>query len=277
METLTKNEYLHNGNSIIYKELWNKLYMNPLNHKYVKPIGGFWSTKYYESFSEWMDFLYYSRPEMYWQAKYKNNLIFKLNDETKILKLEDKNDYKNLKDSGFTKKLDRPIEMPNYFNYDTIYEIPDYYKIEELYDAIYVNPGADISLKTFAVNTMLVTNPNAIDYFKTIDLTFEEDQDVHISYMTVNSIGKKQKIKEVTEKYNKLVELIKKDFIKHLAQATNEEELISILEHLKNKYINNNNDIDYLCNGIVKYQIIYSIIHNLQVEHKDDIKKLIKK
>lgn len=277
MDNLVSDEYLHNGNSIIYKELWNKIYMNPINlkHDYAKPVGGFWTVKFYESFSEWMDFLLRRRPEMYYDAKTKDNLLLKLKDTSKILRIMDKNDFKNLKDSNLTVKLDTPIKKANLFDFVIIDELPNYEKLEEIYDAIYVNPMADISLNTFAVSTMLIMNPNAIDYFKTVKLSFEEEYDT--PYMSIESIGRPQKIKDVTDNYIKLYELIKKDFISSIDRMSNIDELHNIKSMIEDKYMFDNTIDNLIRHGIKKIDIINSILHNLQVEYKDDIKKLLKK
>ena len=275
MEELLKHEYLHNGNDIIYKELWNRLYMNPMNHNYIKPVGGLWSVRYNENFSEWMDFLFERRPEMYECAKYKNNLLFRLKELSKILIINNENDYKNLKDSGLVIKLDKPIKKLNMYNYDIIEEIPNYDKIQELYDALYVNPFADKSLRTYAVNTMLVINPDAIDYFRTINISFEENTD--ICYLTVNSIEEPQKIQEVSKDYFILLSILKNAFLKDFNKVKNTEELSRLIKLLEKEYTIDTSIDNLIRTGINKIDIIRSILYNIQVEHKDIIKKLIKK
>ena len=272
MENLLDKEYLHNGTDIIYKELWNKIYMNPENSNYAKPVGGFWTVEYNETFSEWIDFLYDRKRSMYYDAVNKKNLILKLKDKSKILTIKDKNDYKNLLNSGLIMKLDTPIKQANIFGYDIIEEIPDYYKIEELYDALYVTPYGDTSLNTFAVNTMLILNPDAIDYFKRIEFLYTTEDD--ICSMEVKTIGKKEKIKQITDNYYKLFNLIENEFINKIKSSKD----LNTIRNILIKEFNSNDKIDLLIrNGIEKTIIIRSIIHNIETKHKDEIKRLIKK
>ena len=274
MNNLLDNEYLHNGTSIIYKELWSKIRMLPLDSQYIKPIGGFWTIPYYQNYSEWIDYLFYHKKEEYYEAIKNDNLLIKLNNNSKLLTISDSNDFKNLRDSKLTLKLNTPIHILNYFDYVNIYEIPDYEKISELYDAVYVKPCSDQSLLPYSVSTMLITNPNAIDYFKPIKIDYyEEDASI---YSTVKSIGEPQKIQDLEENYIRLVEIIKNDLLKMI--TSNNKVCIDELETtLKNKYINNEDTMNLIRKDIDKLHAIRTIINNLMVDIKKEEKKLLKK
>ena len=272
MENLLDKEYLHNGTDIIYKELWNKIYMNPANGNYTKPIGGFWTVPFYECYSEWLDYLYTHDKSMYYNALIKNNLIVKLKNNTKILIIDNENDFKNLKDSNLTIKLNQPIPILKFYDYVNIDEIPDYEKLADLYDAVYVNHNSDDALFLFSVKTMLIINPNSILYYKPVSLTNDEEGE-----MEILSIGKEETIKPLNRDYYELVSLIKKDFEPLINSITSLDDLKRIKELIHNKYFNNNY-LEYLKGENISISdVVKVIINNIEVDNKDIIRKQLKK
>ena len=95
--------------------------------------------------------------------------------------------------------------------------------------------------------------------------------------MTVNSIGEPQKIQEVSKDYYKLLNILKTDFVDKVKEVKCLEELSSLIKALEKKYTLDTSIDNLIRHGINKKDIIPSILHNLQVEHKNEIKRLIKK
>lgn len=271
MIDLLNQEYVHNGTNIIYKELWNKIYMNPENTGYLKPTGGLWTSHYtIDNLSDWLEYLKDYKQEMFEFALNKNNILLKLKKDTKLLTILNENDYKNLKDSNLTIKLDVPVTILAYYNYYTVTEIPDYEKLAYIYDAIYVNPHADISLYNYSIHTMLIINPDSINYFKQIDSYYDKKE----KRVIAKNIGNQEKILNIMESYTKLVNIIKKDFYKKLESKSTLKEL---RKDLLENYMRSS-DIDYLIQKeIPKYNILKTIIHNLEADYNKDTKKLLKK
>ena len=276
MNTLLDKEYVHNGTSVIYKELWNKIYMNPANtnYGYIKPTGGFWTSNYSsDNLSSWLEYLLDECPDMLEEALLKDNIILKLYSNSKLLTIENKNDFMNLRDSNLTTKLNKPSKILYQYDYTYINEILDYEKIAQLYDAIYVNPYADKSLYNYSVPTMLIMNPNIIEYFKKVNAYYDETQ----KRIIVNNIGKPELISNVDESYYKLVNVIKSEFNKLVNNIKTINDLAMVKNELQNKFINSK-DIDFLINkNLSKKDIIDTILHNLEVDNSNLVKRLIKK
>ena len=276
MNTLLDKEYVHNGTSVIYKELWNKIYMNPANtnYGYIKPTGGFWTSNYSsDNLSLWLEYLLDECPDMLEEALLKDNIILKLYSNSKLLTVENKNDFMNLRDSNLTTKLNKPSKILYQYDYEYINEILDYEKIAQLYDAIYVNPYADKSLYNYSVPTMLIMNPNIIEYFKKVNAYYDETQ----KRIIVNNIGKPELISNVDESYYKLVNVIKSEFNKLVNNIKTINDLAMVKNELQNKFINSK-DIDFLINkNLSKKDIIDTILHNLEVDNSNFVKRLIKK
>ena len=265
MDKLLEKEYAHNGNNKISRELWHDLYINP--HEFsIKPTGGLWTSEYNkDTFSGWFEYLIEDNPDLLEEAIEKNNILLKLSNKTKLLKIIDKNDFKNLKDSGFTTKIN--------FESADFNEILDYKKIKELYDAIYVIPWADKSLYNYSVNTMLIINPNIIEYYKIVHAYYNNDK----KRIIVNSIGDKEYLDDINENYYKLVKTIDSVYKELYYKTITTSDLRKIRDTIFNIFIYDNSIDPLIKKELYKSEVIYSIIHNLEAKYNDNSKKLIKK
>jgi len=236
MSKLLENEYFHFGTDNIYKELWLNLQMRHLNDSYTKPIGGLWASNLdNEYISDWLRYVAIKEPHNFdIIVGNKPSCILKFKENAKFLKIENQNDYKNLKDSGFIIELDTPIILNKNYIPTTITEIPNYEKIAEYYDLIYINAFIQDCFKQFRVNTMLATNPDSIEYYKSIDAYYTAHE--------ILSISEKKHIQEPNKEYYEFLKYVRSLFIN--IEAKTYEEFIykldklkkSILEDLKNNY-----------------------------------------
>ena len=237
MENLLKKEYLHLGTDHIYKELWQNIQMDQI-YPLSKPYGGIWAS--HTRFDD------------------KENIRF--------LQVNDSNDFKNLKESGFTKSVTSKLIDLNY----NVEDIPYYEKISEFYDLLYVNPNANPSLKKYCFNTMLALNPDAIEYYKSVMLDIEKQ--------TIIKYEEKKKLTEPTQKYYDLVKYINGSF-KNIGFSGNYQEYILKLNSYKKeltKIIKNNIDDKYL-NDVKTNTLIDTIIQNSYREKYLEKQKILLK
>ena len=149
MENLLKKEYLHLGTDHIYKELWQNIQMDQI-YPLSKPYGGIWAshTRFDDNrICDWIDYLADDDYELE-RLKYQKSCLIKFKENIRFLQVNDSNDFKNLKESGFTKSVTSKLIDLNY----NVEDIPYYEKISEFYDLLYVNPNANPSLKKYCFN-----------------------------------------------------------------------------------------------------------------------------
>ena len=252
MENLLKKEYLHLGTDHIYKELWQNIQMDQI-YPLSKPYGGIWAshTRFDDNrICDWIDYLADDDYELE-RLKYQKSWLIKFKENIRFLQVNDSNDFKNLKESGFTKSVTSKLIDLNY----NVEDIPYYEKISEFYDLLYVNPNANPSLKKYCFNTMLALNPDAIEYYKSVMLDIEKQ--------TIIKYEEKKKLTEPTQKYYDLVKYINGSF-KNIGFSGNYQEYILKLNSYKKeltKIIKNNIDDKYL-NDVKTNTLIDTIIQN---------------
>ena len=64
--------------------------------------------------------------------------LIKFKEDTRFLRIKTKEDFNNLKQSGFITQLENPIVLRGDYDYIYIHELLDYEKISEHYDLIYI-------------------------------------------------------------------------------------------------------------------------------------------
>ena len=265
MNKFLDSEYLHNGTNEIYKEMWKKPHVSFDKH-FIKPVGGLWTIPYKDyDLNDWMSFLKYNDSDFYDISIGKDNIIVKLKDTTKLLVIEDKNDFKNLKDSGLTKRIDFDYETYNVFRKIIINEILDYNKLLPFYDAIYINPNSDDSLSNFSVYTMLILNPDIIDYYTPIEIDYYNEK--------VISIGEKKMIKDLCDEYKKLNEEVKKSFLKKIDDYQKDD--INTLFEIKKELQNIYSKLNFNIYNINKLALLKIMILNIMSDYTEN-KRLIK-
>ena len=276
MENILDKEFLHNGTGEIYSELWQKPHLTTL--PYVKPVGGFWTVPFNDSFfSIWLEYLQENDMQAFYDVINKKNVLVKLKSNTKLLTITSEEDLDKLRKMNLTIKIDEPIvkEVNNY-SY-TITEIPDYEKIFELYDAIYINPwtkSTSTLLKPYSVATMLILNQDVIDYYRTVTLEYNADYDM----LNVKEISEKKTIKKPNKKYYELINIIKEELIPLLKKldGIDKENLLSLIEEIKKKYVNSSDFDKYFDNNLRKTYVIINIIDNIITDYKKSLHSIKK-
>lgn len=255
MSDLLNKEYITNGTNEIYKELWQNINIDQIN-TITKPYGGLWCSNKNNDVSDWLTYLKLEMPD-YYNITYKNNCIVKFKNNSKLLVLDNNLDFINLKKSNLIIDLsNNPIIINKFYYSYCIDKMPDYEKISNYYDLIYINPYCDISLKQYTVKTMLVINPSCIEYYKTMQL----DKKNNIIYTSQNKI-----INNPNKDYYYYVEYIKKCFDN--IDDTNYILYIKKLNELKNNILSNKNylynNLGYNINNIDSYKLLYVVLTNI--------------
>lgn len=267
MNNLLDVEYFHFGTNNIRKELWLNLYMINEKYNYSKPLGGLWcSNQNAYNFCDWLTYKEEEEEKPYDYDIYvgnKTSSLVKFRDNVKLLSINNKNDFKNLKDSGMTVKLDTPIKMYGLLDYEYIYELPDYNKIKKLYDLLYINSYADRSLNQYSVNTMLAINPNTIEYFKPINCDYYTKE--------IISIGEKEYIKDLDSNYLELLKYLKEYLLKLNYDTKNN--LLNAKE-IADTLLDNKDITDRLPNDIDKKHALGVAITNINNDLQEE-KKLV--
>lgn len=273
MEKLLTEEFFHYGTDKIFIEQWLNIQMEQKFKDYIKPYGGLWSSHKNEyTISDWIG--YKQEDPSFYDVAFlsRASSLIKFKENAKILKIENKNDYKNLKDSGFITTLKHPITIDKWYYKKIITELLNYEKISDLYDLLYVSDISNENLSNYSVRTMLIMNPNSIEYYTPIEADYLENK--------IIKIGEKQTIKKPDKSFYDIIDYIKslyitptantyEEFIEKLSEIT--KQLISFLSQNKDKY----NIL--LPNNIDKLKVLETIVRNLYREkYREAQKKLLK-
>lgn len=258
---LTK-EYFHVGTDHIYKELWLDIQMDQ-RHQLLKPYGGLWTSKLRTNCNrlcDWIDYLEEDNPTELERISYKKSCLVKFKENIKFLKIKDNNDFKNLKDSGFTIDIsNQPI--------NNITELLNYEKISDYFDLLYIDFFAHPSFNKFCVDTMLALKPDAIEYYKPIIVDYSNQQ--------IKTVSNKKYITELNNSYYELLYYIDCIF-DDIPFDGDYEKYITKLYNYKSKLIdivkNNISNFD-LPNEILN-QTATTIIENLYREHYREKQKI---
>jgi len=260
MNKLLQEEFYHYGCDKILKELWLYPQMDQIYTNYIKPYGGLWTShqnKY--SLSDWLSYKEDSdNLDEIDSLYYLDSCLVKFKEKSKLLSIENENDYKNLKDSGFVKILDNPILINMYYYTKYIYEIIDYEKICEYYEILYINNMTHNNLSNFSVRTMYALSPNSIDYYKPIKVDYNEHK--------ILEIKEKKYISEPDDNYYKLIQ-----YVKTLFNENNESNYDLYIKKLYNemndiiKYLKNNIDF-FEYKEINKLNLIETVVRNIYRE-----------
>lgn len=274
MEKLLNDEYYHLGTKSFYKELWLYPQMDQIHKSYIKPLGGIW-TSHTNPFtlSDWIGYKEELEDFNNEFLSFMQSSLLKFKTDSKLLKIENNIDYKNLKDSGFIKILETPIKIQKWYSELFINEIIDYEKISEYYDLMYVTDYAHKNLSNFSVRTMFALNPECIDYYKPLNVNYENHK--------ILKTEDKTYLTEPDTTYYKLI-----DYVRSLFSIINEKDydryielLIKETKAIENILLKNINNINLsLPNKIDKSEVIKTIIKNVYREqYIDKQKKLLKK
>ena len=260
MKKLLQDEFYHYGCDKILKELWLYPQMDQIYTNYIKPYGGLWTShqnKY--TLSDWIS--YKEDVDNFDQIEslyYLNSCLIKFKENSKLLSIENENDYKNLKDSGFVKILDKPIIIDKWYYKKCINELLNYEKICEYYELLYINNTAHSNLYNFSIRTMYALTPNSIEYYKPIKVDYENHKIIEIK--------DKQFISEPNDNYYKFIQ-----FVKTLFKDINENNYDLYIEELYNemndiiKYLKNNVE-SYKFNDINNLYLIETVVRNIYRE-----------
>lgn len=276
MNKLLEEEYFHIGTDRIYKELWLNIQMEQIHDSCLISYGGLFTShqnKY--TLSDWISYkLDCNNPEFLNYMYSLKSILIKFKEHSKFLSVNTENDYKNLKDSGFVKTLEKPITVYKYFSPDIYKEVLDYEKIAEFYDLLYINPYAHEYLRPFSINTMYALNPDCIDYYKQLEVDYENH--------TILNESKPMYIEEPSKEYYKLLNYIRNLFPNIVAPTY--EEYLYKLSKIKNSIIeeiteNESIDFSFLnSTEINKEELINIIIRNIYKEkYLEAQKRLLKK
>lgn len=262
MSKILEKEYFHCGTNAIYKELWLYPQMEQIHKSYIKPYGGLWCSNINDvSLSDWIAYKEdESSIDEIEQLHNMKNCLIKFKNNSKFISIGNRNDYKNLKDSGFVKILDKPIELNKHYYTKIIDEIIDYEKLSEICDLLYVDHTSHSILSNYSVRTMLALKPDCIEYYKPIEVDYEQHK--------ILKTDKKQCLKEPNKHFYLLYNYIENLF--YDIHNGNYEDYINNLYTVKNNIIYLlNNDLDdkelNLVNIPLKYKklLITNIVNNI--------------
>lgn len=270
MKELLNKEYFHFGTDKIKRELWLNLHILTKYPNYMKPLGGLWCSNqnnyilcdwlmYIEDMSELKDGYDYDD-----YVCNKNSSLIKFKNNAKLLTINNKNDFKNLRDSGLIKKLKVPIRICNDFDFIYVDEIPDYEKIKKLYDLLYVNSYADKSLYQYSIITMLAINPDVIEYYKPLKCDYLERK--------IIEVGEKETINDLSSNYLLLVKFIRQLIVNDMNILNND--IYEVRKQMINELMTNKNIINLIPNDIDKKHALEVAIINTYNEIRDE-KKLV--
>ena len=203
---ILKSEYFHFGTDIIKRELWLDVFFTECYSNYTKPIGGLWCSKRNKDYlCDWLEYKKEKNSEMFlYYFDHINSCLIKFKNNSKLLSITNNNDYKNLKDSGFVKKLHEPMKLTNEYDYFYIDEIPDYNKISVDYDILYVEPFFSKIFYQFSIDTVLAMNIDCIEYYKSLVCDYENN--------IILRESEKKKIEKIDNCFLKLYEVLESKF-----------------------------------------------------------------
>lgn len=253
MDILEK-EFVHIGTDKIHKELWQNINMDQ-KYRLTKPYGGLYCSNYHEYVSDWLCFAEAELEETYEYISSLPACLIKLKNNTKLLVLKDKEDVNNLKENDLIINYEHnPLVInKHYYQYEVTF-LPNYEKISTIYDAIYIIPSIDNAFRQYDIPTLLITNPDAIEYYKPFSY----------NNTTITDIKNKEEIKELNEDYFKYYKYIESKFSN--IDATNYEEYIEKLNELRNLIINDQNNLcknlDFEINKEIDNRILLQTITN---------------
>ena len=148
--------------------------------------------------------------------------------------------------------------------------MPNYEKISELYDLLYIDFDAHPSLKNYCFNTMLALNPEAIEYYAPVSIDIDAQK--------IIKREEKKKITEPDQKYYELVKHLNNTF-KDIEFNGNYQEYILKLNSFKNDLLNMlKTDIkDKYLDDVNTSILIDTIIQNLYREKYLEKQKILLK
>lgn len=262
MADLLKNEYVHFGSKDIRSELWLNVQMQKQNFNYSKPIGGLWCSKSNEyGICDWLFYKNDTKEEEYpYYVSNKGSCYIKFKDNSKILSLETRSDYLNLKESGMILKLSQPIKIYGRFDYEYLDEIPNYEKIRDYYDVLYVDPYIDKVFLQYSIETILSLKEEAIEYYKPIEANY-------INHSII-SVGDKKSVIPKSKEYINFVKEIQLLF--NNIKYKNYDDMITVLYNLRDSIFNEFSDKKTLeeinitnVKGADKKHLLYVVVNNV--------------
>lgn len=229
MVNLLDKEYFHLGTNNIKSELWIDLYEDQFHDYNIKPGGCLWCSTFDNNLGDWVNYLRMTAKENFdYVIANKNCSLVKFKNNTRFLKIENESDIKNLYDSGLIIPLPEPVYVNVYHNKARTDYILDYDKIKQNYDLMYMgldlNKESNSSFQLYRVKTMLALNPNAIEYFKPLDVDFYYD--------SITKIYDKKTVSKPCKDYYAYINYINELFDKEI--FTTKDELYKVKEKIIN-------------------------------------------
>jgi len=253
-------EFIHIGTDKIYKELWQNIRMDQIYPSITKPYGGLYCSNINNELCDWMSYVRIEHEELYNFVVSRPLCIIKLKNASKILLINDKKDIDFLKNNNLVLNFsNNPIKINKYYYSYQIDFLPNYEKISHIYDAIYINPYVNLSFKQYSIPTILITNPNAIEYYKPVVKNIEK----------IIEIKNKEFLMNLTTDYYSYYNYIQKQFTE--IKSSNYKDFIKQLNILRDKIINNKdnlyNNLNFnINNNINSKQLLEAITHNIYRE-----------
>ena len=270
MNQLLNEEYVHIGTNTISKELWLYPQMDQIYKDYIKPYGGLWTShKNKDTVCDWIE--YKEEENKLEEIENLKSSLIKFKENSKLLIINNTNDYNNLKVSGFIKKLSTPIIIDKWYYKLIINELIDYEKISLFYDLLYVNDTAHENLRNYSIKTMYALKPDCIDYYKPLIIDYNN----HKILKKLNKIY----IEEPTKEYILFI-----TYVKTLFKNINDDSYEIYIKELYNeskriiKYLKENINLIKINQISNKNLLIETVVKNIYREkYLEKQKTLIKK
>ncbi len=276
MSEILDKEYIHIGSDKIYKELWTPVHMDQM-YPNLKPYGGFWVSEESSRICYWLEYVKSKSEEEYeYYFSDKNGCLVKFKQDIRVLEIKSKEDFESLWDKDLIRDVsDKDFNLGYCYDNYKINSILDYEKISKIFDLIYINKNVDSSLlKMYIDNTIIALNPNAIDYFRPLDIDFY--------YEKINHTGKKCELIEPTQDYYKLLNYIY-DLFKDVEFCGNYNDYIERLYKYKKTFFEENIDsikqMNFFMNDNIPIdKVVRVILETIYCEkYQEKQKKLLKK
>lgn len=274
MGKLLQEEFFHLGTDKIFIEQWLNIQMDQIYKNCIKPYGGLW-TSHQNPFSlcDWLEHKQQIEPFNRFDYYFISSCLIKFKENAKLLQINNENDYKNLKESGYIITLKDPIILDKGYYKKVLNELLDYEKISDFYDLLYVNNQVDVSLQNYSVKTMLALNPNSIEYYKPLVVDYENNRIIETK--------KKEYIKKPDDSFYKFIDYVRSLFY-DIDESTYDEYIKKLYSLTKNIIKKINSEINNMNLNLPNYidinQLIDSAVKNMYREkYRDTQKRLIKK
>ena len=157
-------------------------------------------------------------------------------------------------------KLSQQINIYGRFDYEYLDEIPNYEKIRDYYDVLYVDPYIDKVFLQYSIETILGLKEEAIEYYKPIEANY-------INHSII-SVGDKKSVIPKSKEYINFVKEIQLLF--NNIKYKNYDDMITVLYNLRDSIFNEFSDKKTLedinitnVKGADKKHLLYVVVNNV--------------